>query len=82
MKTATEVLDAIREEIAVLEMEAVGPCVDALVDDVDREAYRDAVRRAAHVKAARRLYHRLTERMDAGIVAAPTAAAKRTRKAK
>jgi len=82
MKTATDVLDAIRDEIAILEREAAGPCIDALVDDVDRETYREAVRRAAHVKAARRLYHSLVGRMDAEGLGDQAPAAKRAPKAK
>jgi hypothetical protein len=73
MKTATDVLDALREEIAILEKDAAGPCIDALVDDVDRESYRDAVRRAAQVKAARRLYHNLVARMDGETFTEPPA---------
>lgn len=59
MKTAQEVLRAIDEEIERLRDEAADPCINALIGTVDREEYREAVRRGAALRAVASLRKRL-----------------------
>jgi hypothetical protein len=59
MKTATEVLSWMDDTIANLERDAAGPMTDALIEWTDREAYRDAMRKAYGLKAIRELRDQL-----------------------
>ena len=61
MKTAAEVLDRIDEAIEGLKNEAAEPAIDALVDWGDREAYREAMKRAHGLKAVRALRESLAK---------------------
>jgi hypothetical protein len=72
MTTATEVLEAIDRRIVVLEQEAAGPCIEALLGDVDRETYRDAVRRGAALKAVKTLRKQLEEEVEIDAAAPKT----------
>jgi hypothetical protein len=72
MKTAQDVIIAIDEELALMEHDAAGPCIEAVIDFVDRDVYREAVRMASAVKAVRALRTRLVDRM-AGTVGPPPA---------
>lgn len=55
MKTASEVLDRIDQAIDEMQRAAAGPCIDALIEWSDREAYRDAMRKAHGLKAVQAL---------------------------
>jgi hypothetical protein len=65
VKTATEVLEAIDNRIERMRGEAVGPCVDALLEWADREAYREAMKRAHALKAIERLRSDLATEIEA-----------------
>jgi hypothetical protein len=59
--TVVEVLRIADEEIQELERKAAGPCIDALLEPVDRDSFREAIRRASELKGAKALRRRLQE---------------------
>jgi hypothetical protein len=59
--TVAEVLRIADEEIEGLERKAAGPCIDALLEPVDRDSFREAIRRASELKGAKALRSRLQE---------------------
>jgi len=64
MKTATEVLAWMDGEIEQMQLRAAGPCIDALIEWADREAYREAMKRAHSLKAVERLRAKLTDLVE------------------
>ena len=66
VKTAAEVLQRIDEEIENMERAAAGPCIDALIEWSDREAYRDAMRKAYGLKAIQSLRQTLAGEIENG----------------
>lgn len=64
MKTANEVIERIDEELEQMEAAAAGPCIDLVTDHVDRDAYRDALKRAFGLQAVRQLRERLAREID------------------
>ena len=82
MKTATEVLSRIDAQIEKMQAEAVGPCIDALIEWQDREAYRDAMRKAYGLKAVIALRQNLADEIECNILPAEGAAKPRRRTGK
>lgn len=79
MKTAAEVLERIDAELRELQAKAAGPCIDALVEWTDRDAYREAMRRAYGLKAVQTLRDKLAgeiEQADLAEQAGPKSARK------
>jgi len=66
MKTANDVLDLIDREIDEMQRAAAGPCIDALVEWSDRDAYREAMRRAYGLKAVQALRDSLAGQVEGG----------------
>jgi len=64
MRTAQDVLDVIEEQINEHRLVAGPAAVEALVDPVDREGYREAIRRATELRAMERLYRILKARVE------------------
>ena len=64
MKTAEDVIEAIDETIILLEQSAAGPCIEALIEPVDRDTYREAIRRGSELKAIKRLRNMLAEKLE------------------
>jgi hypothetical protein len=67
MQTIAEVFRIIDEEIAELEREAAGPCIDAMVDQIDRETFREAIRKASGLKAVKALRKRLEDALGVSV---------------
>jgi hypothetical protein len=82
MKTATEVLARIDAQIEKMQADAVGPCIDALLEWQDREAYRDAMRRAYGLKAVIALRQNLADEIELNGSAAELAGKPRRRSGK
>ena len=59
MKTAQDVLRAIDERLAIMEAQAATPCINALMGDVDREEYREALRLGSALRAIQSLRREL-----------------------
>jgi hypothetical protein len=64
VKTASEVLERIDAEIEKMQHAAAGPCIDALIEWTDREAYREAMRRAYALKAVQGLREALSKEIE------------------
>ncbi len=64
-QTATEVVDRIDQEIEEMTRLAAGPCIDALVEWSDRDAYREAMRRGHGLKAVQTLRRVLAGEIEA-----------------
>jgi hypothetical protein len=64
-------LDAIDRTIEKMQAEAAGPCIDALIEWTDRDAYREAMRRAYGLKAVRALRERLAGEVEESAVPDP-----------
>jgi len=71
MKTAMDVINAIERRIEVMRAEAVGPCIDALLEWSDRDAYREAMRRATSLKAVEHLRDSLVDLVETAPTAPP-----------
>lgn len=80
MKTATEVIEAIDRTIERMQAEAVGPCIDALIEWTDRDAYKDAMRRAYGLKAVRALRDTLAAEVEEVPVSVSVAPSKTRRR--
>ena len=83
MKTAREVLEAVDRAIEKMQAEAVGPCIDALIEWTDRDAYKDAMRRAYGLKAVRALREQLADEVEdcpAAVVCPPGKAGRKNTK--
>ncbi len=64
--TLTEVYAVIDKRIEQMQQEAAGPCIDALLDSVDRDGYREAIRRGSALKAVQALRAHLTKVLGNG----------------
>jgi len=75
-----EVLERIDTAIEKMQAEAVGPCIDALIEWTDRDAYKDAMRRAYGLKAVRALREKLAAEMENFTGAVTTETSRKTRR--
>jgi hypothetical protein len=65
MKTASEVLAEIDRRLLELEEDAAVPCIEALLEPVDEEMWKEALRRGMAYKAIVALRSELAEKMAA-----------------
>lgn len=77
MKTAKDVLERIDVLIGIMQADAVGPCVDALIEWTDREAYWEAKRRAYGLKAVQKLRDKLGSEIESRVTSVTAARRKK-----
>lgn len=71
MKTADDVLKFVDEQIADSKLKATETCVDAFVEEYDRDTFREAMNAGAKLRALQRLRSEIALRIEVAAPARP-----------